>query len=264
VMPLEIVGEVPAGRAALERAILSGLAMAAAPTLPVSEAEARLRSSTTQLPCETATCWSSIGKTVEARYLIAGKVERRANLFQVEFKLIDARPGRLLASQTNRCEADDCSVAELCRLVVRELTRQNLVQPEDRASYGAPPATAAESLPAPAPVVVVATDRPAGFWSARRKWGLAAILGGVVAAGGGVYVASLDGKCANKFTFGDSGCINYHETRVAGIAAAGAGAGLVTTGVVLLLTGRGGSEQRANAGLMLSIQPRGLAVSGRF
>src|SRR5262249_34058707 len=108
VMPLEILGEVPAGRPALEAAVLRGLTVASAPTLPVSEAEARLRAGSTRLPCDSADCWSSIGRIVEARYLIAGKVERKANLFQVEFKLIDARPGRLLAKEANGCPADEC------------------------------------------------------------------------------------------------------------------------------------------------------------
>jgi hypothetical protein len=276
VMPLEIVGDIPAGRPALEAAVMRGLTVAAAPTLPAGEAEARLRTASAHAACDSAECWSSLGRTVEARYLITGKIERKENFFQVEFKLVDARPGRLVARESNRCAADDCSVAELCRLVVRELARQNLTQPDELPSIPLAAATeaSAEPLSSAAPGVDAArqstpvSDRNESWWTPRRKWAVAAILGGLAFGAGGAFLVHYHNTCATRWQDETRECITLrgsdkNEALIGGIASAAVGAGLATTGVAMLLTARRATGQ-AGAALTLSAAPGSLFLSGRF
>ncbi len=271
VLPLEIVGDIPAGRPALEAAVLRGLTVAASPTMSSEEADGRLQGGSARLPCDSPDCWSAVGKAVEARYLVTGRVERKENLFQVEFRVIDARAGRLLARETNSCAADDCSVAELCRLVVRELARQTLTQPDVTA---APAADSNGDLPPPAPLVDTATggpaaDQPATWWTPRRKWAVAALVGGAAIGAGGGYLIYVHNSCAERFPDQTMLCArrrgsDKNEALIGGIAAAGAGVGLVTTGIVMLLTGRPADEVSPGSALGLSIAPGHLLLSGRF
>ena len=173
VLPLEIVGNVPAGRPALETAVTRGLTVYSGPTIEAAQASAKLTAAKAQVPCQEAACWTAAGKTVGARYLVAGHVERKGTMFEVQFRLFDAPSGRLLATENNRCEADDCSVAELCRLTVRELARQTLggapmptTAAPAAAPTPAPKATSSVSTPrppqaGPAPAPLVATDSAA-------------------------------------------------------------------------------------------------------
>ena len=125
-LPLEVVGNVPAGRPALEAAVARGLTMFAGTTVEATQASARLTAAGAQVPCQDAACWTAAGKAVGARHLVAGRVERKGANFEVQFRLLEGATGRLLATETNKCEAADCSVAELTRQTVRELARQML------------------------------------------------------------------------------------------------------------------------------------------
>lgn len=274
VMPLQILGDVPAGRPALEAAVMRGLTVASAPTLPVAETEGRLLGGSTRLPCETAECWTSIGQAVEARYLLAGRVERKENLFFVEFQLIDSRPGRLLAREANRCEADDCSVAELCRLVVRELARQTLTDRDERRLAASPPAdqVAVSQLPGRTPIgrapPPVAADRPQSWWTSRRKAGVAAVAGGLAVTASGAFLINYHFK-NHINTCADGDCIRLRGTKwkealVGGIGGVVVGGALAATGVVLLLNERNRSEAPSSRSTRLSLGVGGLVLSGRF
>src|SRR5687767_6418652 len=76
VLPLEIVGNVPAGRPALETAVTRGLTVFSGPTIEATHASAKLTAAKAKLPCADAECWTAAGKTLGARYLVAGQVER--------------------------------------------------------------------------------------------------------------------------------------------------------------------------------------------
>jgi hypothetical protein len=281
VIPLDIVGDVPAGRPALEAAVLRGLTVTSTPTLRPGEAEARLRAVGVWLPCNNAECWSALGRTLDARYLVTGTVERKGPLFAVEFRLIDARPGRILATEANGCDADDCSVAELCRVTVRELARGTLAEgPDTPLPSGAqvlPRAAALDRLTRPAPnsegVAGLAglTDRGPADSITRQKWATAAIVAGTLAAGAGGVLVYYHYSCAVRFGAGEMRCMRFHDSDenralIGGIAAAGAGVALLTTGVVLHLTGQ--SEQ--DGGLKGEARPRlsvgwgSIALDGRF
>ena len=140
VMPLEIVGDVPgrptgAGGRGPARAHGGGRPHDAGRPRPRPACVA----GSTRLPCDTADCWTAVGQAVEARYLRHGQGGAQGEpVRRWSSRLIDARPGRLLARETNGCEADDCSVAELCRLVVRELARQTLSRARDERRLSAP------------------------------------------------------------------------------------------------------------------------------
>ena len=214
VIPLDIVGDVPAGRPALEAAVLRGLTIASTPALLPGEAEARLKTGTAQLPCKNADCWSAVGRTLDARYLVTGTVERKGALFAVEFRIVDARAGRMIARESNGCDADDCSVAELCRLTVRELARVTLGQGTENPppSPPVPPVAALETLTRPAPIAARAADRapadqPQGNGSSRKKWATAAIVAGIVAAGAGGGLFYYHVKCAEEHPANRAVCL---------------------------------------------------------
>lgn len=148
VLPLEIIGEVPAGRPALEAAVTKGLVVTGAAVTIGPEVATLLSRAGARVACVDPGCWIAAGRALGARHLIAGVVERKAGQFQVEFRLIDAAvgQGRIVMTEANHCDVADCSVAELCRLTVNELARAGL----PRAVAGSPAAAAATP---PAPVV---------------------------------------------------------------------------------------------------------------
>jgi hypothetical protein len=277
VLPLEIVGEIPAGRPALEAAVLRGLTISSVQAMEPSERDSRLKKATVQLPCDKAECWSALGRDLQARYLLTGSVERRGPLFSVEFRLVDARMGRILATQSNRCETSDCSVAELCRLVVREMARQTLNQgPEQPSALPLPAAAApAEQLVPPVSASPAVSETAPGadpppLSPALRRWAIPAIVGGVVVAAGGGFLLWLDKQCAKRYPPpGDPECqelwgSDYKETLIGGYGGLGLGAALVTTGIALLVSDGEGSDAGASGGVNLSLTPAGFALSGRF
>ena len=77
VLPLEVVGNVPAGRPALEAAVVRGLTMFTGTTVEATQTSARLIAAGAKLPCEDAACWTAVGKAVGTRHLVAGRVERK-------------------------------------------------------------------------------------------------------------------------------------------------------------------------------------------
>jgi hypothetical protein len=269
VLPLDVQGNIPASRPALEAAVLRGLTVAAAPSLPAGEAEARLRTTGAHVPCDNADCWTALGRAVEARYLIAGKVERMDTMFAVEFQVYDSRSGRMLARETNKCEADDCSVAELCRLTVRELARQTLSQ-LDEPQAAEPTLASTVTAEAPPTTRVASRATPDGptAGSSRKRWAAAALAGGALSVAAGAYLVRYHYSCA-AYSEDGKACVRLNgselnEALIGGLAAGAVGVAALTTGVVLLLTGRESSPRRAGGGLMLSLGPQSLVLSGRF
>lgn len=277
VLPLEILGDVPAGRPALEAAVLRGLTVVPVPAVQPEEIENRLRAASVRPPCEAPECWAAIGRSLQARYLVTGTVERKGPLFAVEFRVVDARMGRVLATESNRCDASECSVAELCRVVVREMARQTLNQePEPPTSLPATATAAGMDHPAvgasattPQLETAPAADQPATPWSARR-WAIPVIAGGVLAGAAGGVMLFLDSHCIHFETGDRSACSDHHGSKenqliIGGVAALGLGAALVTTGVVLLFSGEDPSDSSAGrGGVKVSVGPAGVGLSGRF
>jgi hypothetical protein len=268
VLPLDVQGDIPASRPALEAAVLRGLTVAAAPSLPAGEAEARLRTTGARVTCEESDCWTALGRAMESRYLIAGKVERKNTMFEVAFEVYDSRSGRMLARDSNKCEADDCSVAELCRMTVRELARQTLSQLDEPAaaepapvSAGTPPAAQVASSPR------AARDRAAAG-NNRKWWAAGALAGGALSVAAGALLVRYHYSCA-EWIPATGECRRLHgsplnEALIGGLAAGAVGVAALTTGVVLLVTGGGSSPRRASDGLTLSLGLQSLVLSGRF
>ena len=92
-LPLDVVGNVPAGRPALEAAVVRGLTMFAGTTVEATQASARLTAAGARVPCQDAACWTAAGKAVGTRHLVAGRVERKGANFEVQFRLFDGSPG---------------------------------------------------------------------------------------------------------------------------------------------------------------------------
>lgn len=274
VLPLEIEGNVPAGRPALESAVSRGLTVLSGPTIGATEAMTKLVTTGVKVPCATEACWTAAGKAIDARYLVAGKVERKGPLFEVRFRLVDAPSGRLLATETNKCEVADCSVAELCRTTVRELARQTLGEPGLAAAPAGTPAPApvAESEKPATPILEPASPAESGdlhqqatpVRSASRIPAVVpvlAIIGGAAAIGTGAFYIKRDGDCQRR----DVQCQRFHDTLWGGVGWAAGGTALLTTGIVLaVVRARAGDESAATSGPMLSIGPRSAFITGRF
>jgi hypothetical protein len=270
VLPLELVGNVPAGRTALETAVVRGLTMFTGTTVDATQSSARLIAGGAKLPCEDASCWATAGKAVGARHLVAGRVERRGENFEVQFRLFDGPSGRLLATETNKCEASDCSVAELTRQTVRELARTMLsgsaggsaTGPGPVPSAGASDAPAAASSSAP-PAALAITHAPAdrGPGGARRALPYALAAGGVAALAAGGVVMWLDGSCQEHAGNNPKdNCNTYRETMWEGVAATSVGAALLATGAVLLIIDR----RDAGDHTTVAVGPGSLLLRGRF
>jgi hypothetical protein len=278
VLPLEIEGNVPAGRPALESAVSRGLAVLSGPTIGATEAAARLAPSGAKVPCATEACWTAAGKAIEARYLVAGKVERKGPLFEVRFRLVDAPSGRLLATESNKCEVADCSVAELCRTTVRELVRQTLGDPGNAATTGSmAPAAASQPVAAPPAAARPATpvqDAGSSNESAGLRQELSApaprasripaavpvvaIVAGVAALSVGGYYLKRDGDCRGS----ERPCQRLHDTLWGGLGWAAGGTALITTGIVTaVLRSHAGGPAGSTT---LSLGPNAAFVSGRF
>jgi hypothetical protein len=271
ILPLDIVGNVPAGRPALEAAVARGLAVLSGPTMGAAETAGKLASTGLKLPCADGGCWSAAGRAAGARYLVAGTVERKGPLFEVLFRLIDAPAGRLLATEKNGCEVADCSVAELCRQVVRELARQTLGNPEAPSlppvsESATPPHTGmAGSAGAQSSLV----DRPQAASRVAGFVPVVAIAAGVAALGAGAYYLKRDGDCRNpdlsvRELNGTEhmDCSRLEDTLWGGLGFAAGGAALVTTGVLLAVFR--GRQGEAEGGTQVSIGPGTLLLSGRF
>ncbi|HEY0708042.1 MAG TPA: hypothetical protein VGG33_14660, partial [Polyangia bacterium] len=222
VMPLEIGGTVPAGRPALEEAVRRGIAVVTtAPVIVGSEVTSTLNAAGVRVACTEPACFQAVGRTLRARHLVAGSIDRKGAEFVVEFKVIAAGDGRVLDRQSNRCEAAECSVAELTRLTVLELARGTLSGDAKAANGTATSGTSV--IPASAPPVAANTsggtgtnggaggdvvgevasapERPRFFSSWRRWYPPVAIAGGVVAGAVGGYLISIDGdetKCDSE------------------------------------------------------------------
>jgi hypothetical protein len=128
VLPLEIIGDVPAGRPALETAVARGLLVSGSAVTIGPDVGTALSQAGARVACVDPGCWIAAGRALGARHLLAGVIERKGGEFHVEFRLVDASPGqgRVILSETNKCDVSDCSVAELSRLTVHELARSGL------------------------------------------------------------------------------------------------------------------------------------------
>jgi TolB-like protein len=274
VLPLELIGNVPAGRSALEAAVVRGLTMFTGTTVEATQTSARLIAAGAKLPCGDAACWTAAGKAAGARHLVAGRVERKGPNFEVQFRLLEGASGRLLATETNKCEAADCSVAELTRQTVRELARTMLSGASG--GKGTPPgatasgavATADGSASGAASGIPEATSAAATVESqasvdsgpsvARRLLPYTAIAAGVGVAGAGVYLMSQNNSCDEKTR--DGVCNTYRETMWAGVTLTGLGGALLATGVVVAITDHLDARERT----VVLIGPRSLMLRGRF
>jgi hypothetical protein len=152
VLPLEIIGDVPAGRPALEAAVAKGLVIAGVPVTIGPEVGTALNAGGARVACVDPACWVAAGRALGARHLIAGVVERKGPVFQVEFRLVDAATGqgREVMKEANHCDVADCSVAELCRLTVHELARAGLSRPSAPVAAPTPAPAAPSAVPAAA------------------------------------------------------------------------------------------------------------------
>lgn len=303
VLPLHVVGPMPARTAALEAAVEKGLAAVVAKRVLVGpDVGKRLSAAGARVTCSDPACWMASGRALAARHLVAGVVERKDDHFKVEFRLVDAQDGRVVLTETNKCEAADCSVAELSRLTVLELARKGLssgatpagatpaaavtgsATKATPASSGAPasapppassevalasPASALPApLPDPAPTVlddppaVQQTPPPPGDAGWRSWFPVAGVVTGLVAGGVGGYLISKDGDCIDR-----ARCSDFHDTRWWGVGSAAAGALLLTSGIVVGFSDFGkGSADRGKTGAStgLVLQPHGIALRGRF
>jgi hypothetical protein len=251
VLPLTLVGRVPAGRPALEAAVAKGIAVAARPIVGADEVRLRYPASRSGA-CDGPSCWREVGQALDAGYLVSGVVERRGGLFHASFRLIEPG-GRELATEANECDENECSVAELCRMTARELVRQTLA--------GKPADAPAPPEAAPPPVVrapasaISAAPAPPQRRSGGKVLGIAALAAGAVSLGIGAYYLKNNG-CERTI---DNECKVEHHYLGGSLALLGAGAALVATGVVLLVRSPGGGASATAA-----LGPGGLLVAGRF
>jgi TolB-like protein len=279
VLPLEVVGNVPAGKPALEAAVVRGLTMFTGTTVEATQTSARLIAAGAKLPCADAACWTAVGKAVGTRHLVAGRVERKGPNFEVQFRLLDGPSGRVLATESNRCEAADCSVAELTRQTVRELARTMLsgaagggsgpTPPEAGSSTGTaalagraevesgPPAIPLGSPPAVATESQPGADR--GPSRTRKLLPYLAMVAGAGAVGVGGWLIWRDGSC-HDYSDKAMDCAHYRDTMWEGVTATGVGAALLATGVVVALSDRADARSRT----MVLIGPSSLLLRGRF
>jgi TolB-like protein len=280
VLPLEVVGNVPAGKPALEAAVVRGLTMFTGTTVEATQTSARLIAAGVKLPCEDAACWTAVGKAVGTRHLVAGRVERKGPNFEVQFRLLDGPSGRVLATEGNKCEAADCSVAELTRQTVRELARTMLsgaagggrgptpAGTSSASASTAAPAGGAEldsappAIPLGSPPAVAAESQPAadtGPSRTRRLLPYLAIAAGAGAVGVGGWLIWRDGSC-HDYSDKAMDCADYRDTMWEGVTATGVGAALLATGVVVALSDRADARNRT----MVLIGPNSLLLRGRF
>jgi hypothetical protein len=297
VLPLEIIGDVPAGRPALEAAVAKGLVVAGMPVTIGPDVGITLSAAGARVACVDPACWIAAGRALGARHLIAGSVERKGAVFQVEFRLVDAAAGagREVLKEANHCDVADCSVAELCRLTVHELARSGLSRPTAPAvaTTAAPAPAATPARPSTPPVATASAPvarEGAGFpasgappsasdlsgWSSPtdvatkaapatpffpRWFPVAAVVGGVVAGGIGSYLIYQDGKCASEAKEGFT-CKDVYHNMVPGVATLAGGAVLIATGIVVGLT-RADDETAAGV-TSVSVGPASVGLAGRF
>jgi hypothetical protein len=254
VLPLSLVGRVPAGRPALEAAVAKGIAVAAKPIVGADEVATQFPASRNGA-CDAPACWREVGRALDAAYLVAGLVERRGGFFHATFRLIEPGSGRALANEHNECDENECSVAELCRMTARELVRQTLAGAPVAEAVAPPPAVVPPAPPASASLVKAAP--PSARPRLAKVLPIAAIVAGAVAIGIGAYVLKADGECQGYTASME--CKGWNEnSHGAAWAAIGGGTALAATGLVFLLRTPSG----ANASVAVS--PGRLLLSGRF
>jgi len=263
VLPLEIGEKIPASRESLEKMVHRGLALLAAPMVEAPESAARLKVAGATVPCDAPSCWIAAGRAIGTRYLVAGKVGLKDDFFEVEFKLIDGASGRILAVEPNRCEAADCSVAELCRLTVRELSRQTL-GPSVPVAGAEPAPISAPSVRLPAGSGAETEDSTVGverrLSPLRTAIAALGITGGVVGLVASGVAFSRHGDCSKRDA---TGCAEEYKTLWEGVGYGAAGVALLTTGIVVAWP-RDRNEAPDLAMTGLQIWPGGISVSGRF
>jgi hypothetical protein len=300
VMPLEIGPTVPAGRPALEEAVRRGLVVSTTASVLVGpEVTTTLNAAAVRVACTEPACYQAVARTLRARHLITGTIDRKQADFVVEFKVIAASDGRIVDRQTNRCEAAECSVAELTRLTVLDLGRGVLgtdPKAEAKSSSGAtaavqtggtvpgsaaPPAGVNSTAGAPESAFVpanqladlgvsegAATPAANSTWLAswRRWYPPLAIGGGVVAGAIGGYLISIDGDetCSDK-----GRCPLLWDMKWAGIATIGGGVALLASGIVVAVMGHDDSSASTIrpygvALVDVGVTPTGFVLGGRF
>lgn len=257
VLPVQVSGGVTAARAALEAAVVTGVEALEWPLVRPDERDKRLADTNVKLPCTTPACWAALGRAVDATYFVSMALEKKAGHFVARGKVYRADSGGALGTHEERCPAADCSIAELARSTTRELIRQTLGR--YRAAEAAPapvasPPPVVVPLPVPAPVAPVPPDAPAQ----NRSLVVPVALGvaGVAAVVGGIYLISIDGKCAAKFPDGTA-CKDRFSNLLPGIPTLVLGVGAVAVSAVWLW-------RDAHADVALAVSPGGAALLGRF
>jgi hypothetical protein len=251
-VPIDVSSAVNVRREDLESAVMKGLAVAGLPMVASEDARARAEEAKTELSCQSAQCWSRLGALTNAGYLVSGSAMREGDTFRVQFRLVRASDGRTLASEDNRCDVADCSVAELARRSARELVRQTLgLAGASATSEPAPPGAPPMASTAPP----VQADVPAPAETPRRRWVWPVLAGaGVAGVAAGVALIAIDGKQV-PFRGG-----TFQHGLAYGLAAIGAG--VVLGGVSLFYILKDGGEQRSQ--VAVGIGPMGISAAGRF
>jgi hypothetical protein len=249
---IEVSNGVNVKREDLESAVMKGLAVAGRPMVTADDAKARAEEGKSELACQSAPCWSRLGRLTNAGYLVSGSAVREGDNFRVQFRLVRASDGSTLASEDNKCEIADCSIAELARRSARELVRQTL----GRAGEG----PVAEPAPPGAPLMVrpiavqASVDGAPPPEASRRRWVWPVLAGlGIAGIGAGVGLIAIDDKNipwreGKQFTNG----LPWGLTAI--------GAGLALGGVALYNILADGGDQAVAVG----IGPAGITATGRF
>ncbi len=263
IAPLELSGNLLAGREELEAAARKGLALSGRDVVGADEVAPKVMAHTTG--CRDDRCWAQLGEEVGATHIIVGSAKKSGATFSVSVRMIEVLGARGIATENNRCDIADCSLAELLRLSVRELGRQTL----GRDGQATPPMPSLVASAAPAPAVAAPSSAiaspPGGHAAAPTGrsgadvWPLFVVGTGVLAIGTGAYLVTLDGDCAQRLGGGD--CKDFYNTNVAGWALVGAGVVAGAVGLVLYLRDGDPSSQ---VQVSLLAGPAGAALVGRF
>lgn len=221
--------------------------------------------------CREAACAVKAGKAGKATHVVLSEAAYVDDGFKIRLELYDVASGRQLSAEGQSCEV--CTFPNFLK-ALRESTTLLCTRglqgppPEATAPTPSPPpppiATApAEAEPTPtstsAPAAVVAAPGPPvgdkQEWTSTKTLAVAAIGAGVLTAGVGIYMLTLNGDPSCD---GDPNrCPFKRNTSVGGGLLIGAGA-LVAAGGGLLWW------WDASRSTAVSLSPSGLVVSGRF
>ncbi len=259
VLPVQVSGGVTASRTALEAAVVTGVEALEWPLVRPSERDKCLPAANVTLPCTTPACWAALGRAVDVTYFVAMDLEKKAGSFVAHGKVYRADTGRALGTHEERCLAADCSIAELARSTARELVRQTLgryrvVEAAPPPVTPPPPVVVPVPLAAPVAPVVPAGPPP------KRSVALPAAIGavGIGAIVGGIYLISIDGKCAARFSDGTA-CKDRLAALYFGLPTLALGVAAVTVSTVWLWR-----DAHTDTDVALSVSPGGAALVGRF